>query len=77
MRIGQSSLNASGVSSLLIIGGILCSIYFWSFYDTSVSTGFGDVNNLGLMQNRQLGLIVGIGLVIVGVIMFAVSKKSE
>jgi RNA polymerase subunit RPABC4/transcription elongation factor Spt4 len=75
MRIG--SLNASGVSSLLIICGILCSIYFWFFYETSVSTGFGDVNNIGLMQNRQLGLIVGIGVVIIGVIMFAISKKSD
>jgi hypothetical protein len=77
-RIGQSSLSGiSGLSSLLIVGGIVVSAYFWFAYDTSVSSGFGSVNNIGLMQNRQLGLIVGIALAIVGVILFAISKRSE
>jgi hypothetical protein len=77
MRIARSSLSASNVSVLLIICGLICSISFWFFYDTSVSMGFGDVNNIGLMQNRQLGVIVGIGMVIVGVIVLAISKKSD
>ena len=78
MQIGQLSLSGmSGLSSLLIVGGIIVSAYFWFAYDTSVSSGFGSVNNIGLMQNRQLGLIVGIGLAIVGVILFAISKRSE
>ena len=77
-RIVQtSSFGASDVSAFLIVGGILCSMFFWFFYDTSVSTGFGNVNNIGLMQNRQLGLIAGIGLVIVGVIVLAISKKRD
>ncbi|MEY2482372.1 MAG: Double zinc ribbon [Verrucomicrobiota bacterium] len=69
--------DTSGLDTLLIVGGIILSAYFWFFYDTSVSTSFGSVNNIGLMQNRQLGLIVGIGLAIAGVIMFAISKSGD
>ena len=76
MPIAQSSLDTSALSWVLIICGIITSVSFWS-YKTSVATGFGSVNNLGLMQDRQLGLIVGIGLVIVGVVLFAISKRSD
>ena len=45
--------------------------------DTSVSSPIGSVSNLERMQTRQLGLIFGVGLLIVGVILFATSKKSD
>jgi hypothetical protein len=73
-----TSLPATSImigGPLLVIGGILCSVFFGFFYDTSVSTDFGRVHNTGLMQNRELGLIVGIGLVIAGVVL-AISKRT-
>jgi hypothetical protein len=78
MQIAHASRSKSyGAGPFLIICGILCAVYFWSFYDTSVSTGFGSVNNIGLMQNRQLGVIVGIAVAVVGVILVAISKKPD
>src|SRR4051794_16621515 len=46
---------------LLVIAGAACALYFYFGYSTGVTTALGDFNNLGLMQNRQLGLIGGIG----------------
>jgi RNA polymerase subunit RPABC4/transcription elongation factor Spt4 len=76
MPIAQSSTNTSTISWALIILSSITSVYFLA-YKTSVYTSSGDVSNFELMQNRQLGLIVGIALVIVGVILFAISKKSD
>ena len=45
---------------LLIIAGVACALYFYFGYSTGVSTAFGDFHNLGLMQNRQPGLIAGV-----------------
>jgi hypothetical protein len=73
---GTFSLTTSSISRILIVLGIVCSLFFW-FYDTSVSTAIGNVNNIGLMQNRQLGLIVEVGMVIAGVIVLGISKKAD
>jgi hypothetical protein len=65
----------------LIICGLLCAAYFALIYDTSIQarsdgvyvpgTGrIGEVDmrvhNLGLLQNRQTGIIGGIGVAILG-----------
>src|SRR5262249_13548174 len=72
MPIAQSSTDTSTISWALIILSGITSVYFLA-YKTSVSTSYGDVSNLELMHNRQLGLIVGVALVTVGVILFAIS----
>ncbi len=67
-----SNSGPSGVSVLgflLFLGGFIALIYFWQFYDTSVSVptqeifgqtfGGGRVHNIGLMQDRQNGMIIG------------------
>jgi len=76
MPIAQSSTDTFKIGWALIILGSITSVYFLA-YKTSVSTSYGDVSNLELMHNRELGLIVCIALVIVGVVLFAISKKSE
>ena len=64
--VGGSSLK--GLGNLLFFGGLLASIYFYAFFDTSVPTGTGGgrVHNIGLMQERQNGLIVAIVATVVG-----------
>ena len=72
------SSESSGVATfgwLLLVLGLLCTAYFFFFYSTSVETGVGAVNNLGLMQNRTLGCIVGIGLAVVGTLMGLLGRK--
>lgn len=67
----------------IVIAGIACSVYFFMFFDATVYVSGspilgipdGRVNNVGLMQDKQNGLIIGIGAVIVGVILM--TRKSR
>lgn len=72
---GLSSLQRIGV--LLLIGGLIVTGYFFLAFDTSVESGIGRVNNLGLMADRQNGIIIGIGLGIVGTIMLAIGSRGK
>ncbi|MBV9851033.1 MAG: zinc ribbon domain-containing protein [Armatimonadetes bacterium] len=63
----------------LLIAGVWCAGYFFLFFDTSVpvqSPGFVSspyaierVNNLGLMADRQNGILIGLGMAILGALM--------
>ena len=66
---GSSGPSGLGVLGLLVfLGGFGALIYYWQFYDTSVvvpsQTIFGHtiggsrVHNIGLMQDRQKGMII-------------------
>lgn len=71
LRARRSSGNPGlrVVGALMFIGGVVALGYFFLFFDTSVAVptqvifgqaiGGGRVNNLGLMQDRQLGITVG------------------
>ena len=58
---------------VLIIGGLICGIYFLTAFDTSVEVpggqaiGIERVNNIGLLQDRQNGIYLGFGAAVVGV----------
>jgi len=72
------------IGLLLVILGMGAAFVFWN-KDTSVEVptteimgqqvGGGRVNNLGLMQDRQNGLIFGIGAAILGAILTAAAPK--
>ncbi len=73
----STAAASSQVGVFLMLAGFAISAYFFFVYDTSVRvesryvTGFGSVgggrvNNLGLMQNRQLGCIGGLVLTVAG-----------
>ena len=74
VSVASSPLKAIGVSLLVI--GVMIAGFFLAVFDTSVdvpssvvlgqTVGGGRVNNVGLMQNRQNGLIVGAVLAIAG-----------
>ena len=66
----------SGWPVFMVLAGMAMVAYFFLFYDTSVPvSGGGRVHNLGLMQERQLGLIAGFGVLITGVVWTALSRK--
>jgi hypothetical protein len=72
---GSSGLRTFGV--LLLIGGLAVTGYFFLGYDTSVESGMGRVNNLGLMADRQNGIIIGIGLAVIGTIMLVIGSRGK
>lgn len=74
-----------GLGIGLIFAGLATLLYFLNFYDTSIEvtnkhfyggTELTRVNNLGLMQNRQNGIIVGGLLSLIGVICTLAAPKS-
>lgn len=72
----KDEINLFSVEGFLIFaGGIVCA-YFYFHFDTSVSIAFGRVNNLGLMQDKNNGLIVGGLMLVVGIIHF-VTKRNQ
>lgn len=75
------------VGWLLLIGGVCAALYYWLGYDTSVDAptidlfgqhyGGGRVHNLGLMQDRQTGIIIGLAAAVAGVICVASTQRSS
>lgn len=75
------------IGGLMIIGGLIAATYFFFFFDSSVGVptqeifgqtiGGGRVNNLGLIAERQNGIIFSFGVAIVGaaIAFFARSRK--
>ena len=64
------------IGLLLLLAGFVIGAYFLGYYDTSVevpqttimgqSIGGGRVHNIGLMQNQQNGIIVGLCVLAAG-----------
>jgi peptidoglycan/LPS O-acetylase OafA/YrhL len=71
---GKNTRGLTLLATILIIAGIASLVYFLFFFDTSVAvptqefTGGGRVNNLGLLQDRQNGIIVSSVALMIGVI---------
>ncbi len=74
--------TSNTVDGLLVVGlllagaGLVGAIYFLTGYDTSVGVeGNLRVNNLGLMHNRQIGIIVSLAGIFLGVIIALLSRR--
>jgi len=61
---------------LMVLGG---AIAFWALFifDTSVATGIGRVNNLGLMADRQNFMIFGSMIFIAGLLIGLFGNKNK
>ena len=58
------------MQSTLCVIGLLGAFYFVLMFDTSVPTEAGGrVNNIGLIADRQNGLIFSLGLAIIGTLL--------
>ena len=62
------------IGILLAVGGVCVALFYLAIFDTSVyaGSGVGYVNNIGLMADRQNGIIVGIGMAILGGILMLI-----
>ena len=75
------------LGALLLLGGGGGVAYFYAFFDTSVATEtlsfmgqtFGGlrVNNLGLMQDRQLGLVMSALAVVLGLVLLLYARSRS
>jgi hypothetical protein len=65
-----------GFGVVLMILSLIMLLGFCAM-DTSVETGYGKVNNFGLMQQQSTGIMVGLGFGIAGVLMFAFGSKKR
>jgi hypothetical protein len=65
-----------GFGILCMIGGTIWVLISFNL-DTSVSTGLGRVNNLGLMADRQSYLTMAMGTIVVGVLLFIFGGKNS
>lgn len=82
---GQKVAAFAGL--FLLVCGFICAVYFFAFFDTSVAVptvnvggtafGGGRVNNLGLMQDRQNGIIFGFGVAIAGGVLMYIGRKRS
>lgn len=72
---GSSGLRIFGI--LLLFCGLAVTAYFFFGFDTSVQSGVGRVHNLGLLADRQNGVIIGIGVGVVGAILLAVGFRGK
>ena len=81
---GQKAASIAGIFLLVI--GLIMFFYFAAVFDTSVtvdysatggnSFGFPDrVNNIGLMQERNVGIVVGIVLAVGGGVLMVIGRK--
>ena len=74
---GKGKTESSGtLAAVACVIGIIILAYYLLIYDTSIQTEMGRVVNLGLQQNRTLGVVVGVGLLIVATIL-AVSQGKQ
>ena len=71
----NDNLPEVSLNHLLIASGFLMTVYFYFFFDPSIETPFGRVNNLGLMAERQNGMLFGFGIAILGAFMKNKSKS--
>lgn len=60
-----------------LIGGGIALLVIAFFMDTTVSTRFGDVHNIGLISKQQNYIFLGGILLIAGVITFAAHKNNQ
>ena len=75
------------LGALLFLGGVFVGIHFYGYFDTTVPVprteilgeafGGGRVHNLGLMQDRQIGLIASGIAAVVGLICVAIGQSRD
>lgn len=81
---GRGNLGLKLTGGILLVVGLAAAIYFLGFFDTSVAlpeeevlgkkTGGGRVHNFGLMQEKQNGITLSLGISVIGLILFGIGQ---
>ena len=75
---GSEKSNSPVFAALLIIVGVAGTVFFSFFFDVSVQTGDGvAVVNLGLSNDRLVGVIASAGVALAGIILLGVSQITH
>lgn len=72
--------KASPFGAIVAVLGVIMTVWFAFFYDVTVpldSQYGGSVNNIGLMNNRLIGIIIGGFITITGVIIHFGSRMKR
>lgn len=87
MSSSSSNPIMGWLGTLMFLGGFAALIYYWQFFDTSVSVptqtlfgqeiGGGRVHNIGLMQDRQAGMIIGAVFAALGAACVLISQRGQ
>lgn len=64
------------LGALLFIGGVVGATYYFAFFKTSVPTGYGEIHNIGLLADRQTGLLFSGLVAAVGFALVVVLRKK-
>ncbi len=73
---GTATGLMGGIGIILMCLGILGACYFFLFFNTTVSTDFGDVVNIGLLSDRQNGIIFCFGFALIGCFLFYMDRSN-
>jgi hypothetical protein len=73
---GNSGGTKKGIGLLLMIAGAIIGLNGYMM-NTTVSTDYGSVNNIGLMNEQQKHLLVGGIAFIAGVILYSSDRKEH
>lgn len=60
----------------LLLGGIAVACSYFFYFDTSVAFGSSRINNLGLMSQRQNGIVFSFGAAIFGGLLIYLGRDS-
>lgn len=69
------------VAMLLVVGGLIGLVYFAAVFDTSVAVpgggliGVARVNNIGLQQDRMIGIVVSCVALVLGAVCALVPRR--
>lgn len=82
---GPNGIQIAG--GLLLLVGLLWAGYYFAIFDVSVEVptgsfmgyeyGGGRVNNIGLMAQRQNGILIGMGVAVIGAILFGIGYSQQ
>ena len=72
---------------LLFLGGVAAAVYYYGYFDTTVASpsvevfgqtiGGSRVHNIGLMQERQLGLGISIVAALLGLVALIFAQRGK
>src|SRR5689334_21592700 len=65
------------LGGVLLVCGLASGIFYFAVFDSTVESDGIRVHNIGLMSDRTLGLILGVGISVIGVLLLLFGKRNN